>query len=313
MSFFKNKRVLVTGGSGFIGRHLVRKLEGLGAVVRGADINVLTPTKDSRDLDLMVLDDCIKACEGQEIVFNLAAKVGGISHNGKNQGSMMRENSVMNLNMLEAARLMGVKRFVLTSSACIYPRTVTIPTPESEGFLGHPDPSNYGYGWAKRLAEVQAACYIDQYGMDIKIVRPYNAYGPGDRFDETGHVIACLIKRTLEEPLPLTVWGSGEPTRSFLYVDDFVDGLLLAAEKFPQGIPINLCDGREVRISYIAEIICEAIHDRVDIKFDRSKPDGQPRRLGDITLAKSFGFSPKVDIETGIKKTIEWYIKTHGR
>src|SRR5882672_5406524 len=302
------KKVLITGGSGFVGKHLVNKLLSVGADIRIADINIeLALSFPAFDADLMRLDDCLEVCKDQEVIFNLAGKVGGISHNGSNQGSMFRENAIISLNMLEAARLAGVKKYVCVSSACIYQSNCSIPTHESEGFVGEPDPSNEGYGYAKRVAEVQARTYAQQYGMDIPIVRFYNAYGPGDRFDATGHVIASLIKRAIEGEDPLTVWGTGKPTRSFLFVSDFVDALILAANGFPSATPVNVCDGNEVSIAEIAKLVLKHTNSKAQLVFDALKQDGQPRRLGDITLARSLGFEPKVGIDEGIRLTVEWY------
>ncbi|MEK7381725.1 MAG: NAD-dependent epimerase/dehydratase family protein [Elusimicrobiota bacterium] len=314
--FWKGKGVLVTGGAGFVGSHLVEKLLERGARVRVADLPGplasvnLAAARDRVEclgVDLMRRDDCDRAAEGMEIVLNLAAKVGGIAYNQSHQGTMFQTNSLLALNMLEASSRAGVERHLVVSSACVYGRDATIPTPESEGFLGDPEASNFGYGWAKRLAEVQARAYSLQYGLRVAIARPFNAYGPRDRFDETGHVIASIIRRACAGETPLTVWGTGRPTRSFLYVDDFVDGLMLVTEKHACAEPVNLCDGTEVRICELAAIVARVVGLGAPITYDRSKPDGQPCRVGDTALAARLGFHPRVGLEEGIAKTVAWY------
>lgn len=314
--FWKGKRVLVAGGAGFIGSRLVERLLERGARVRVADLPDRLAARnldgagdriERLGVDLLRPEDCDSSVRGAEIVLNLAAKVGGIAYNHAHQAEMFRVNSLLAINMLEASRRAGVERHLVVSSACVYSRECPIPTTESEGFRGDPESSNFGYGWAKRLAEVQARAYFQQYGLRAAIARPFNAYGPRDRFDETGHVIASLIRRACAAQTPLEVWGTGRPTRSFLYVDDAVDGLLLVTERHACAEPVNLCDGREISIAELAALVVKSAGLDVPILYDRSKPDGQPRRSGDASLAARLGFRPRVSLEEGIGRTIEWY------
>lgn len=314
--FWRGKRVLVTGGSGFVGSALTRMLLSAGSVVRVADI---VDPKDSGNLkgisasiefvkaDLTDMPQAMAAARGMDVVLNLAAKVGGISFNHHHQGTMSRLNTLLGLNMLEASRLAGVERHLVVSSACVYGNEVSIPMKETDGFIGDPEASNFGYSWAKRYAEVQAHTYVNEYGMKVAIARPFNAYGPHDRFDETGHVVASLIRRICAGENPLTIWGTGRPTRSFLYVDDFAEGLMLIAEKHACARPVNLCGDREVSIADLAKLVCSAAGVAPELVFDPRKPDGQPRRAGDTRLALSLGFKPKIDLEEGLRRTIEWY------
>lgn len=314
--FWRGKRVLVTGGAGFIGSALSRKLLEAGAELRVAD-NVDPKVHGNLDgiadhiefvrADLTDMEQALSAARGMSVVLNLAAKVGGISYNHHHQGTMSRLNTLLSLNVLEASRLAGVERHLVVSSACVYGNAVTIPMKESDGFIGDPEASNFGYSWAKRYAEIQAHTYANEYGMKVAIARPFNAYGPCDRFDETGHVIASLIRRICSGENPLTIWGTGRPTRSFLYVDDFADGLMLLAEKHACGQAVNLCGDREVSIADLAKLVCDAAGVKPDLTFDTSKPDGQPRRAGDTSLALSLGFKPKISLEDGLRRTVEWY------
>lgn len=320
MEFWKEKKVLVTGGAGFVGSHVVEMLIEKKAKVTVADdlsngtiknlSNVMSEIIFSKE-DLTDLKSCIKVTKDQEIVLNLAARVGGIDYNKHHQGTMFRDNALINLNMLEASRLNGVERFLVVSSACVYPNICTVPTPESEGFLDQPEPTNYGYGWAKRFAEVQAGTYYQEYGMKIGIVRPYNAYGPRDHFDpEKSHVIPALIKRIFDGENPIKVWGNGEQSRSFLYVTDFARGAIDAIEKYPVTDPINLGTDEEVKIKDLVYLIIKLSGEELKVIFDTSKPAGQPRRNCDFTKAKKeIGFHAQVTLIEGLEKTIRWYTK----
>lgn len=314
--FWRGKRVLVTGGAGFVGSALTRKLLEAGAEVRVADNADPKALENLRGVenrvefvraDLTDMSQAEAAARRMNVVMNLAAKVGGIGYNHDHQGTMSRINSQLSLNMLEASRRAGAERHLVVSSACVYGKECPIPMKESDGFLGDPESSNFGYGWAKRYAEVQARAYASEYGMKIAVVRPFNAYGPCDRFDETGHVIASLIRRACAGENPLTIWGTGRPTRSFLYVDDFADGVMLMTEKYACAQPVNLCDDQEVSIAELARLVCAAADVSPELVFDPSKPDGQPRRSGDTKIALSLGFKPKVGLEDGLRRTVEWY------
>lgn len=318
MNFWKDKKVLVTGGAGFIGSHLVERLVAEGAKVRVVDnlenssLENLAKVKDRIEFiqkDFCLLKDCLEASRNQEIVLNLAAKVGGIEFNQKHPGTMFRGNILISTHMLEAARLNNVKKFLVVSSACVYPRYCTIPTPEEEGFKDVPESTNEGYGWAKRMTEVQARAYSQEFGMKIAIVRPYNTYGPRDHFDpEKSHVIPALIKRVFDGEDPLTVWGDGEQSRAFLYVEDLVEGMLKTIEVYPACDPVNLGTVEEIKIKDLVKMIIKLSGKNPRVHFDTSKPSGQPRRNCDNRKAKEkIGFEAKISLREGLEKTIAWY------
>lgn len=317
-NFWNKKRVLVTGGLGFIGSHLVEQLVKLNANVTIYDRvkshklkNVLSVEKKIAVVngECDNLFDIQKAMEGQDIVMNLAAHVGGIEYNRMHNGSMLKKNIDINSNVLEAARLEKVERFLIVSSACVYPHDSIIPTPETEGMRDEPEPTNGGYGWAKRYAEILGKYYAEEYGMKIGIVRPYNTYGPRDHMDpERSHVIPSLIRRVFSDEEPINVWGSGKQSRAFLYVTDLVEGMIQSIEKYPYPDPLNLGTNEEITIEQLIRLIIKESGIDKGIVFDTSKPDGSPRRQSDNTKAKSkIMFTSKVSIKEGIKKTIEWY------
>lgn len=317
-NFWFKKKVLVTGGAGFIGSHLVELLVKKGAQVTVVDnlengsLDNLKKVKDKIKFfkkDLRILKEAKEVCYGQEIVFNLAARVGGIEYNKKHPGTMFRDNILINTTVLEAARQARVERFLVVSSACVYPRFCSVPTPEIEGFKGVPEPTNEGYGWAKRMSEVQGRLYAQEFGMKISIVRPYNTYGPRDHFEpEKSHVIPALIKRVFDGEDPLIVWGSGNQTRAFLYVSDLVRGMVQAIEKYPKPDPINLGTDEEIKIKDLVNLIIKLSGRNPKIIFDTLRPEGQPRRNCDTRKAKEkIGFKAKVKLRKGLKKTIEWY------
>lgn len=316
--FWLNKKVLVTGGAGFVGSHLVEKL-----VKRNARVSVLDNLQNGTLGNLSSVEgkfqfikgDCAdpviakKACDKQEIVMNLAARVGGIEYNRTHQATMMRDNLLIGANMIEAARKADVERFLVVSSACVYPRNCSVPTPESEGFLDEPEPTNGGYGWAKRMAELSGKYYREEFGMKVGIARPYNGYGPRDHFDpETSHVIPALIKRVFDGENPVKVWGTGRQTRAFLYVEDFAEGLMLTIEKYPVADPVNIGTDEEVTIARLIEKIIKISGVKTKIEFDTSKPDGSPRRNSDNRKAKEkLGFQAKIGLDEGLRRTVEWY------
>lgn len=317
-TFWKSKNVLVTGGSGFIGSHVVEKL-----VKKGANVTILDYLKPGKDKNLktvmkdikVVMGSCtdpemaLKASRKQDIVMNLAARVGGIEYNRNHQATMLRDNLQIGTVMLEAARQADVERFLVVSSACVYPHNCSVPTPENEGFVDEPEPTNGGYGWAKRMAEKLGIYYAEEFGMKIGIVRPYNCYGPRDHFDpEKSHVIAALIKRIMEGENPVKVWGSGTQTRAFLYVEDLADGMILGIEKYPVPDPINLGTDEEVSIKDLVHKIVKISGLKSKIVFDTTKPDGSPRRKSDNQKAfQNTGFQPRVSLDEGLIRTIEWY------
>ncbi len=321
MSFWSDKKVLVAGGAGFIGSHTVEMLIKKGAKVSVADnlqnstLDNLIAVKDKYEFkkaDLMDMAEAKQVCSDQDIVMNLAARVAGIEFNRLHSGTMFKDNAVMNMNLLEAARLCHVERFLVVSSACVYPSDSVIPIPESAGFNGEPELTNYGYGWAKRVAEVQAKAYTMEFDMKISIARPFNTYGPRDHFDpKISHVIPALIRRVFEGEDPLNVWGDGRQTRAFLYVSDLARGLIDTIEKYPECDPINIGTDEEVSIKNLVLSIVSLSGKDPRIVFDDSKPAGQPRRSCDTGKAKKMvGFEAKTMLEDGLRHTIEWYRKT---
>ncbi|MBU1327494.1 NAD-dependent epimerase/dehydratase family protein [Patescibacteria group bacterium] len=321
-SFWKDKKVLVTGGSGFIGSHVVEKLVGRGANVRILDrisdgkLKYIEYLKDNFEIirgECTDPDIALNACTSMDVVMNLAAHVGGIEYNRTHQATMLHDNMVIATSMIEAARKAQVERFLVVSSACVYPHDAIVPTPESEGTRGEPEPTNSGYGWAKRYAELLGKLYSEEYGMKVGIVRPYNAYGPRDHFSpESSHVIPALIARVMNEENPVIVWGSGKQTRAFLYVEDFADGLIQAIEKYPVPDPINIGTDEEISIGDLVKMIIKISGKNTQVQFDTTKPDGSPKRNSDNTKAKEkIGFTAKISLKEGLQKTIEWYIKNH--
>src|SRR3989338_8613684 len=287
-NFWENKKVLVTGGAGFVGSHLVEKL-----VKRNARVSVLDNLQNGKKENLnsvknkvnLIKGDCtdistaLKVCSDQDIVMNLASRVGGIEYNRIHQATMLRDTLLIGTTMIEAAHRCGVERFLVVSSACVYPRNCSIPPPETEGFLDEPEPTNGGYGWGKRMAELLGKYYMEEFGMKIGIARPYNCYGPRDHFDpKVSHVIPAIIKRVFDGENPLKVWGSGKQTRAFLYVEDFCRGLLLMTEKYPAADPVNIGANDEVSIKELIEMIIKSSGKKIKIEFDMNKPEGQPRR-----------------------------------
>lgn len=303
MNFYKNKRVFITGGHGFIGRVLVEMLKQAGAKV--------TAPKH-RELELKSARAVVRAVSGHDLVFHLAAVVGGIHFNQIHPASLLRDNLLPTINVVEAARKAKVNRTLIVSSACVYPRFCTIPTPETDGFKAEPEPTNYGYGWSKRIAEILGKTYAQEYGMKIGLVRPYNAYGPGDNFDPArSHVIPALIKRVVDGENPLLVWGDGSASRSFIYVDDVVKGMMQALEKYPVPDPINLGTSEETKITDLVNLIVRLAGKKIKIQFDSGKPNGQPRRNCDVTKAKAIlGFKAEIKLIQGLPEVIKYY-RTH--
>lgn len=320
MSFWGRKKVLVTGGGGFIGSHVVERLlrehKGVRVTVAARMTaenkrNLSAVLKDIRVLkgDLKDPAFCRRACRGQDVVLNLAGVVGGVGYNSRHHASLFRDNMTLQLNMIEAARLEEAARYLVVSTACVYPRDCRIPTPESEGFRDEPELTNRGYGWSKRMGEYLGRAYAEEYGMSVAIVRPYNAYGPRDHYDlEKSHVIAALVRRVCEGESPLKVWGDGRATRAFLYVEDFARGLLEVAEKYPKADPVNIGSSQEVSVKELARAVLRAAGHDAKLVFDPSKPSGQPRRACDTTKSrKVLGFKAEVGLDEGLRRTVAWY------
>ena len=315
-SFWQGKKVLVTGGAGFVGSFVVEVLLLKGAKVsityRSNNLsNISHVTKDIKLIkaDLLDFSDAKRATRSQDIVMNLASGVAGIQYNLDHPVEMFNDNIEIAKNTIEASYRNNVDRYLVVSSACVYPRHCSIPTRESDGFLDDPEPTNLGYGWAKRVAELLGRFYFQEYGIKVAIARPYNAYGPRDNFDPTvSHVIPGIIKRVFDGENPLVVWGSGKQTRSFLYVEDFARGLLETVEKYPKADPINIGTNEETTIADLAKLIVKLSGKKAAITFDTSKPDGQPRRKCDTRKAREkIGFEAKIPLKEGLSKTIEWY------
>ncbi len=320
-AFFKDRIVAVTGGTGFVGSHVVEQLLSLGAnpvvLSRTAEPRFLQhciPRIEVRQCDLESYESTRKALEGASVVLNLAAKVAGLEYNSKHHASIFHQNMQMFLNAIKAAQKLKVDRFLVTSSACVYPRFCSIPTPEEEGFVGEPEPTNSGYGWAKRMQEYLAVQYACEFGLSVSIARPYNAYGPRDNFDPaSSHVIPALIRKAFKSvDDSLNVWGDGSHSRSFLYVDDFARGLLEVAARYPKADPVNLGNQEETTIrelaTRIADLVSEIRGKPIQPRFEPAGLTGQPRRCCDTSKAdRVLGFRAKIGLMEGLKRTVEWF------
>lgn len=310
MNFFKNKKILITGGAGFLGGFVVKKLLERSVPKK----NIFIPR--SKDLDLRKWANCAKAVKDKDIVIHLAGNVGGIGYNKENPGSLFYDNLMMGTHLIETARLAGIQKFVAIGTICCYPKFTPTPFAEASLWHGYPEETNAPYGLAKKMLLVQSQAYRQQYNFNSIFLLPTNLYGPGDNFDpKKSHVIPALIKKVADAQKSkqdyIDVWGTGEASREFLYVDDCAEGIVLATEKYNKPEPVNIGANKEILIKDLAKIICKLMDFKGKIRWDKTKPDGQPRRVVDATLArKEFGFKAKTDFEEGLKKTIDWYTKS---
>lgn len=303
--FWQNKRVLVTGGAGFLGSHLVAEIEKL----EPREIRVTrSKTHDLRDPDV-----CAKVVKNIDIVIHLAANVGGIGYNQEYPGTLFYDNLAMGVHLMEEARKADVEKFVALGTICAYPKYTQVPFKEDDLWMGYPEETNAPYGLAKKMLLVQGQAYRQQYDFNTIYLLPVNLYGPGDNFDpQSSHVIPALVRKFVNarennEP-EVEIWGTGTPTREFLYVEDAVRAIILATENYDDPEPVNLGASFEISIKELAELISKLTNYQGKIVFNTDKPDGQPRRKLDVSRAKKeFGFEAEVKFEEGLKKTIEWY------
>ncbi|MEA5086231.1 MAG: GDP-L-fucose synthase [Methanocorpusculum sp.] len=306
---FEDKIILVTGGAGFLGLNVVKHLIASGAKKE----NIIVPR--SRDIDLRVWENCLSVTKGVDLVIHLAASVGGIGYNMNNPGSLFYDNAIMGIQLMEAARQNNVGKFVAVGTICAYPKFTPIPFREEELWNGYPEETNAPYGLAKKMMLVQAQSYRQQYGFDAIYLLPVNLYGPGDNFNpDSSHVIPALIKKFIDAKesgsSKVEVWGTGAASREFLFVDDASRAIVLAAQKYDKLDPVNIGSCMEITIKELVDFIAELTGFEGEIIWDASKPDGQPRRMLDVSMAeREFGFKAKVGFEEGLKKTIEWYIQ----
>lgn len=305
-----DKTVVVTGGTGFWGSHLVKQLK------REKPEKIIVPS--SKEYDLRQAFVCRRLFQGVDIVIHLAGRVGGIGYNKENPAIMFYDNILLATHGIHEAWKAGVEKFVAIGTVCSYPKHTPVPFKEENLWNGYPEETNAPFGLAKRIMLVQAQAYRAQYGFNAVYLLPVNLYGPGDKFDpKQSHVIPALIKKFIEaknknQP-EVVVWGTGKATREFLYVEDAARGIILATKYYNKPEPVNLGSGREISIRDLAFLISEIVGFEGKIVFDKTKPDGQPRRKLDITKAKEeFDFVAEVKFEEGLRKTIEWYKRTIG-
>lgn len=301
-------RVLVTGGGGFFGSFVVEALRARGA-------NVFVPR--SREYNLVEREACRRAIADSkaELVFHLAARVGGIGANRDNPGVFLFENAMMGLQMLEECRLAQVRKTIVAGTICAYPKFAPIPFREDDLWAGYPEETNAPYGIAKKLLLVQSQAYREQYGTNSIVLFPVNMYGPRDNFDlRTSHVIPAMIRKFVAARdagnTDVTLWGDGSPTREFIYAEDAAEAMILAAEKYDSSDPVNIGSGAEIAIKDLAAQVAAAVGFTGTIVWDTSQPNGQPRRRLDVSRAKErFGFTARTTLADGIAKTVAWYLE----
>jgi GDP-L-fucose synthase len=307
MNFWENKRVVVTGGTGFLGSHLVELLRERG--VDGAQLALPRRTTN----DLREMENCHQLVQGADVIIHLAAVVGGIGFNREHPGQLFYDNMIMGVQLLEAARQAHVGKFVAIGTICAYPKFTPVPFREETLWDGYPEETNAPYGLAKKMLLVQSQAYRQEYDFQSIYLLPVNLYGPGDNFDpRSSHVIPALIKKCVDAQQAgerhIVVWGTGSATREFLYVEDAAEGILLAAERYDGAEPVNLGSGFEISIKELVELIAELSGFDGAIEWDTTKPDGQPRRRLDVSRAEDyFGFRARIDFREGLNRTIAWY------
>lgn len=306
--FWSHRRVMVTGGGGFLGRRVVHGLERAGA----ADIFI----PRSQNYDLRNRDSVARALavSRPDLIIHLAAVVGGIGANRENPGRFFYENAIMGIELMEQARLAKVSKFVSVGTVCAYPKFTPVPFREEDLWDGYPEETNAPYGLAKKMLLVQGQAYRQQYGFNAIYLIPVNLYGPGDNFDPaSSHVIPALIRKCIDARESgdsfIEIWGTGKASREFLYVDDAAEGIMLAAERYDGSEPVNLGTGQEITIGDLVRLITRLAGFDGEIRWDASKPDGQPRRALDTTRAREwFGFEARTSFEEGVRQTVDWYL-----
>ena len=313
MGSWTAKKVLVTGGAGFFGSHVVTKLRQLGCR------DIVVPR--SHEYNLIEKDAIVRlySVVQPDLVIHLAGVVGGIGANLKHPGKFFYENAIMGIQLIEQARLFNIEKFVIAGTVCVYPKFTPIPFQEDALWDGYPEETNAPYGLAKKMLLVQSQAYRQEYGLNSIYLLPVNLYGPGDNFDLTSsHVIPALIRKFIDAvetgKKEVSAWGTGRASREFLYVEDAAEGLVLAAEHYNQSEPLNLGSGMEISIKDLSELIAELCGFNGTIVWDASKPDGQPRRCLDTSRAEhEFGFRAKTNFREGLQRTIAWYRQHHAR
>ena len=307
MGFWDNKKVTVTGGKGFLGSYILEKLQQRGCK------NIVVANLPEYNLTNMTDIQRMYREQKPDIVIHLAAVVGGIGANRKNPGKFFYENAIMGIQLMHEAYLNKLEKFVAIGTICAYPKFTPVPFKEEDIWNGYPEETNAPYGLAKKMMLVQSQAYREQYDFNSIFLLPVNLYGPRDNFDpKSSHVIPALIKKCVDAvnqgKNEIVVWGSGKPSREFIYVEDAAEGILLAAEKYHKGDPVNIGAGFEIKIKELVNLIVKLTEFSGKVNWDTSKPDGHPRRMLDTSKAeKEFCFKAKTSFEVGLKKTIEWY------
>ncbi len=309
--FSKSSQILITGGAGFLGGHIVNLLHQKGYH------NLFIPR--SKDFDLREKKICRQLTQEAEIVIHLAANVGGIGYNRNFPAELFYDNLIMGINLLHESFLSGVKKFLALGTVCAYPKYTPVPFKEEYLWNGYPEETNAPYGLAKKMLLVGSQAYRKQYGFHSIYLLPVNLYGPHDNFKlHQSHVIPSLIKKIymakIKSQEDVTVWGTGTPTREFLYVEDAAEAIILAMERYDKEEPINIGYGKEITIVALAKKISKILKFHGKIKWDKTKPDGQPRRLLNTQKAyQEFGFRAKTSLDDGLNKTIEWFLQQHAK